>query len=283
MPRSLDELQSIAKHMRREIVQMIGAAKSGHPGGSLSAVEILVELYFDHMRIDPKNPQVAGSRPLHPFQGPCRAGALRRDGRGRLRRYAARPAEHAAEAGLDLPGPPRCPLHPQPGSFHRIAGRGSFAGAGHGHRGASGRQPLAHLRACWATAKSRKARSGKPPWPAGSTSWITWSPSWTTTASSSMASSRTSWTSRRWPTSGAPSAGTPSKSTATIFRPFARRFDEAAATKGKPTCIVAHTIKGKGVSFMENNPKFHGTAPTPAEVELALQELHNARAKPNSN
>ncbi len=35
---------------------MIGAAKSGHPGGSLSAVEILVELFFDHMRIDPKNP-----------------------------------------------------------------------------------------------------------------------------------------------------------------------------------------------------------------------------------
>ena len=36
---------------------------------------------------------------------------------------------------------------------------------------------------------------------------------------------------------------------------------------------IAHTIKGKGVSFMENNPKFHGTAPTPAEVKLALQEL----------
>jgi transketolase len=50
-------------------------------------------------------------------------------------------------------------------------------------------------------------------------------------------------------------------------------FREAEATKGQPTCIVAHTIKGKGVSFMENNPKFHGTAPTPAEVEMALKEL----------
>jgi transketolase len=50
-------------------------------------------------------------------------------------------------------------------------------------------------------------------------------------------------------------------------------FEEAGATKGKPTAIVAHTIKGKGVSFMENNPKFHGTAPTPDEVKLALQEL----------
>jgi len=48
---------------------------------------------------------------------------------------------------------------------------------------------------------------------------------------------------------------------------------EAEATKGKPTCLIAHTIKGKGVSFMENNPKFHGTAPTADEVKLALQEL----------
>ncbi len=50
-------------------------------------------------------------------------------------------------------------------------------------------------------------------------------------------------------------------------------FQEAAATKGKPTAVIARTIKGKGVSFMENNPKFHGTAPTPDEVKRALQEL----------
>ena len=50
-------------------------------------------------------------------------------------------------------------------------------------------------------------------------------------------------------------------------------FAEAQATKIKPTAIIAHTIKGKGVSFMENNPKFHGTAPTADELKLALQEL----------
>jgi transketolase len=50
-------------------------------------------------------------------------------------------------------------------------------------------------------------------------------------------------------------------------------FAEAAATKGEPTVIIAHTIKGKGVSFMENNPKFHGTAPTAEEAQKALQEL----------
>ena len=50
-------------------------------------------------------------------------------------------------------------------------------------------------------------------------------------------------------------------------------FAEAAATKGKPTVLLANTIKGKGVSFMENNPKFHGTAPTKDECEKALKEL----------
>jgi transketolase len=50
-------------------------------------------------------------------------------------------------------------------------------------------------------------------------------------------------------------------------------FAEAATVKDKPTVIIAHTIKGKGVSFMENNPKFHGVAPTKEEVQLALKEL----------
>ena len=50
-------------------------------------------------------------------------------------------------------------------------------------------------------------------------------------------------------------------------------FKEAQKVKGQPTVIIAHTVKGKGVSFMENNPDFHGTAPNAMEVEFALKEL----------
>ncbi len=50
-------------------------------------------------------------------------------------------------------------------------------------------------------------------------------------------------------------------------------FDQAKLVKGKPTVLIAHTIKGKGVSFMENNPDFHGKAPNAEEVEIALKEL----------
>src|SRR5262245_56539909 len=59
MSKTIDELQPISRRVRRDIVEMITAAKSGHPGGSLSAVEILVELYFNTMRIDPANPKWA--------------------------------------------------------------------------------------------------------------------------------------------------------------------------------------------------------------------------------
>ena len=51
-------LNEIASIIRREIVTMIHEAKSGHPGGSLSTVEILTALYFDEMNIDPTNPKM---------------------------------------------------------------------------------------------------------------------------------------------------------------------------------------------------------------------------------
>ncbi len=50
-------------------------------------------------------------------------------------------------------------------------------------------------------------------------------------------------------------------------------LEKAGKTKGKPTVIIAHTVKGKGVSFMENNPYWHGRAPSPEEAERALAEL----------
>ena len=50
-------------------------------------------------------------------------------------------------------------------------------------------------------------------------------------------------------------------------------FDQAKRVKGQPSVIIAHTVKGKGVSFMENQADFHGKAPNAAEVEIALKEL----------
>ena len=53
-------------------------------------------------------------------------------------------------------------------------------------------------------------------------------------------------------------------------------FTTAKQTKGKPTVIIAKTIKGKGVSFMENKAEWHGKAPSEEEYNIAIADLDNA-------
>jgi transketolase len=52
-----------------------------------------------------------------------------------------------------------------------------------------------------------------------------------------------------------------------------KALDQAEATRGGPSLIVAHTVKGKGVAFMENNPEWHGKAPKPGEAVAAIREI----------
>ena len=73
-------LKNICTQVRRDIINMTANAGSGHPGGSLSAVEMLVALYFDVMNVDPKNPSDPGARPAGALQGARGARALRRAG-----------------------------------------------------------------------------------------------------------------------------------------------------------------------------------------------------------
>ena len=55
-------------------------------------------------------------------------------------------------------------------------------------------------------------------------------------------------------------------------------FEEAKNTKGMPTAIIAHTVKGKGVSFMENQAGWHGKAPNDDEYKQAMEELERIGA-----
>lgn len=57
------------------------------------------------------------------------------------------------------------------------------------------------------------------------------------------------------------------------YEEIEKAFKEARETKGKPTMILAHTVKGKGVSFMENNAAWHGSAPSAEQCAQALAEL----------
>lgn len=57
------------------------------------------------------------------------------------------------------------------------------------------------------------------------------------------------------------------------MRQVVDELQKSAQVKGKPVVIVARTVKGKGVSFMENNVDYHGKAPGKSEIETALREL----------
>jgi transketolase len=54
-------------------------------------------------------------------------------------------------------------------------------------------------------------------------------------------------------------------------------YEKAMAVKGKPVCIVAKTVKGKGVSFMEDQAGWHGKAPNDEQLEAAIKELGGDR------
>lgn len=63
------------------------------------------------------------------------------------------------------------------------------------------------------------------------------------------------------------------------FDDIEKAFETAKATKGKPTAIIAKTAKGKGVSFMENQVSWHGAAPNDEQYEIAVADIKNALAK----
>jgi transketolase len=272
MPKTVGELQTIAKRIRREIIEMIGAAGSGHPGGSLSAVEILVELYFNRMHIDPKNPKLAD-----------------RD-RFILSKGHAAPVLYAvmAEAGYDETPLDKLNTLRKMGSIYQghpdmryiPALEASTGSLGEGLSLALGMGIAARLNG----GKSRtyvmfgdgEIQEGQV-WEAAMAGAFHKLDNIVVIVDNNriqldgfvkdiMAIDPLA---DKWRAFGWHTIEIDGHDLAAIQQ----ALTEAEATKGKPTCLVAHTIKGKGVSFMENNPKFHGTAPNADEVKLALQEL----------
>jgi transketolase len=272
MSRPIEELPVISKRIRREIIQMIGAAKSGHPGGSLSAVEIVVELFFNTMKIDPKNPQWPDRDRFILSKGhaaPVLYAAMAEAG------YADTPIDKLntlRKLGSVYQGHPDVRFIPSLEASTGSLGEGLSVALGMGIAARLDGRPSR----TFAMFGDGEIQEGQI-WEAAMAGAFHKLDNVVAIVDYNgiqldgfvkdimeVAPLADKWRSFGWHTLEIDG-----------HNPAAVRkaFEEAAATKGKPTCIVAHTIKGKGVSFMENNPKFHGVAPTPAEVTLALQEL----------
>jgi transketolase len=264
------ELEKICTRIRRHIVEMIGAAGSGHPGGSLSATEIVVTLFWDVMRHDPANPQ-----------WPDRDRIILSKGHAAPVLYAAMaecgytPVETLntlRKLGSIYQGHPDRRFIPALEASTGSLGEGLSIAAGMG------------LAARWDKRPSRvycvlgdgEIQEGQI-WEAAmfcafhKVDNVVAIVDYNRIQLDGFVKDvmEIEPLAAKWQAFGWHTIELDGHSVAALQSAFA----EAASIKGKPTALIAHTVKGKGVSFMENNPKFHGVAPTKEEVELALKEL----------
>lgn len=267
---NVEELQGIARRVRREIIEMITHAKSGHPGGSLSAVEIVVTLFFDVLNIDPLNPHWPdrdrfilskghAAPVLYSVMAEC--GYCPQDQLNTLRKL-----------GSIYQGHPDVRFLPSLDASTGSLGEGISVGIG---MALAARLDNSPARA-YVVIGDGETQEGQI-WEAAMF------------AGDKKVDNLVCITdNNRIQLDGFVSDIMPLDPLADKWRAFnwhtievdghdigqlQRAFVEAKATKGKPTSIIAHTIKGKGVSFMENNPKFHGVAPTQDECNRAMAEL----------
>jgi transketolase len=266
------DLAAISKSMRRRVIEMITEAKSGHPGGSLSAVEILVTLYFDVLRHDPANPHwkdrdrfilsKGHACPiLYAIMAEC--GYCPKDELNTLRKMGSKYQGHADMRFLPA-------LEASTGSL----GQGLSLAIGMALAAKLDRSPSR----TYVVLGDGESQEGQI-WEAAMFGGFSKNKVDNVVAIVDynkiqldgfvkdildLSPLAAKWRSFGWHVIEIDGHN---------IEALQRAFAEAAATKGKPTVVIANTIKGKGVSFMENNPKFHGTAPTPAEEALALAEL----------
>jgi|YelNatPaOPRAMG01_1025707.scaffolds.fasta_scaffold07015_2 transketolase len=268
--KTLAELQAIAKQVRRHIVEMTCAAKSGHPGGSLSAVEIVVTLFYDVMRHDPANPD-----------WPDRDRFILSKGHAAPVLYAVMAMQ--GYTPLDQLNTLRklgSPYQGHPDKRFIRALEASTGSLGQGLSIALGMGCAARLdHKDWRTyvlLGDGEIQEGQI-WEAAMfgayhkvdnvTAIVDYNKIQLDGFVKDIMDLEPlvdKWRAFGWNAIELDGHDIPA---------LQKAFAGAKETKGKPTVIIAHTVKGKGVSFMENNPKYHGVAPTPAELEAALKEL----------
>lgn len=270
------ELQQVANTIRQRIITMIAAAKTGHPGGSLSLVEILTVLYFDAMNIRPQEPRWAERDRFILSKGhaaPVLYAILAERGF-----FPAQVLLTLRQFGSILQG------HPDMKSTPGIDM--STGSLGQGLSAANGMALAAKLDGStfhtYVVLGDGELEEGQI-WEAAMTA-----------AHHQLDNITVFVDNNRLQLDGASADIKGLRRIADKFRAFdwhvleidghdiaaiQQAVTAARAVKGMPTVIVADTVKGKGVSFMENNVEWHGVAPNAEETQRALAELQGGDGK----
>ena len=266
---SIPEMQAIAKELRRDIIQTIYTAGSGHPGGSLSELEILIALYFNVMNHDAANPRwpdrdrfILSKGHASPgfYAVLAKAGYFPREELATYRQLNSRIQGHAhpmtpgvemnsGSLGMGLSFALGCALAARlDGKKYNVY---ALLGDGECDEGEiwEAAMSAAHHKATNLVAIVDRNRIQNDRF---------------TDDVMRLEPLRRKWQDFGW----------------RVYEIDGHSLDELVATLGKarrgrakPTAIIANTVKGKGVSFMENNPGFHGRAPNAEEFAKAMEEL----------
>jgi transketolase len=267
---SHEDLKAVAKRIRRNIVTMIAKAGSGHPGGSLSAVEIVTTLYWRILRHKPSDPQWPdrdrfilskghAAPVLYAVLAEC--SYFPKSELSTLRQLDSRLQGHADR--IATPG-----VEMSSGSL----GQGLSFAVGCALAGRLDRRPWR----VYALLSDGECDEGQT-WEAAMSAAKFKLANLTAIVDNNgiqlsgfnrdimdLDPLNKKWDAFGWQVYEIDGHD---------FSQLLNAFNQARNVKAKPAVIIAHTIKGKGVSFMENNVAFHGKAPNAEQLEEALKEL----------
>ncbi len=265
----IKELEEKAKQIRRLIIQMLVKAGSGHPGGSLSSADLITALYFMILRHNPKEPNWPDRDRFHMSKGHCCPlwyAVLAESGY-----FPIEELWSLRQLGSILQG------HPDRRTPGVTVASGSL---GQGLSVALGMSLAAKIDKkdyrAYCLLGDGEIQEGNI-WEAAMASshykrdnlcamldYNGYQIDGATKDIMNLEPLAAKWQAFGWHTVGIDGHN---------MKEILSAYEEAKTVKGKPTIIIARTIKGKGVSFMENVLDFHGRAPTKEEAERALKEL----------
>ncbi|MBI4588482.1 MAG: transketolase [Candidatus Rokubacteria bacterium] len=271
----LARLASIARDCRVQIIRMLTHAGSGHPGGSLSVIDLLTTLFFARMRHDPRRPDWPDRDRLVLSKGHCVPA---------LYSVMAK-AGYFPESQLITLRKLGSPLQGHPDRIMLLGIEAATGSLGQGFSIAMGMALGLRLEGrpsrvycvvgdgetqegqVWEAAMSAP-KLGQPDHPLDNLCVIL---DYNKVQLDDFVKKVLDLEPvlEKWKAFGWPVIEIDGHDLAQIDK----ALDQAEAIKGRPTFIVAHTVKGKSVSFMENNPEWHGKAPKPQEAIRAIREI----------
>ena len=265
------ELQKRANDVRKGIVTAVHSAKAGHPGGSLSAADIFTFLYFEEMNIDPKNPDMEERDRFVLSKGHTAPGlysALAHRGY-----FPVEDLKTLRHIGSYLQGHPDMKHIPGVDMSSGSLGQGISAAVG---MALAGKMDNADYRV-YTLLGDGEIQEGQV-WEASMFAGHRKLDNLVVIVDNNglQIDGKIEDVCSPYPIDKKFEAfnfHVINVEDGNDFDQLAAAFKEAKETKGMPTAIIMKTVKGKGVSYMENNAGWHGKAPNDEEYEIAMADL----------